>query len=332
MFFNSTFVQAADGNLIVDPLPLTDADAQQIDDLGGAKWVVLTNRDHQRAARYIAARFGAKIAAGEREVNLFTVSIDHHLRDGMTVGGADIITLDGHKTPGEIVLSFPRRQAAIVGDALWGDPAGALRFPPDEMLIDPMRAVLSLRKLWELELRHLFLGDGQSLFGCADEILGDFLRARSDAFINRINFDELRWETEDVPETYTAATAEIGLLIGARKLGYRLVTLDPGRRYCPLHAHSEEEELYLVLEGHPMVRTLRGEIPCRAGDVLSFPAGDHGAHQLINRSAAPCKVFILGNVIASDICYYPDSDKILVRSRNRLIIRASPEFDYFDGE
>ena len=63
----------------------------------------------------------------------------------------------------------------------------------------------------------------------------------------------------------------------------------------PRHSHALEEEVFLVWEGTPTIRTPRGEFECRRGDVIAFPPGDVGMHQLCNKSDAPCTVFLLGN-------------------------------------
>ena len=39
-----------EGNIVIDPVAMSDADRAQLEQLGGAKWIVITNRDHERAA------------------------------------------------------------------------------------------------------------------------------------------------------------------------------------------------------------------------------------------------------------------------------------------
>jgi mannose-6-phosphate isomerase-like protein (cupin superfamily) len=75
-------------------------------------------------------------------------------------------------------------------------------------------------------------------------------QARGGPAVNRINLDELEWEAfDDVGGRYRGELAEVGLLIGARGLGYRVVRLPAGARFCPLHAHDREEEVFFVLDG-----------------------------------------------------------------------------------
>ncbi|MDQ6824041.1 MAG: cupin domain-containing protein [Candidatus Eremiobacteraeota bacterium] len=296
MFFNSFFVRRAEGNIVVDPLALSAEQDALLEERGGVAWIVITNRDHERKAREIAARFGARLAAGAQEAALLSGPLDRTLHEGDSLfEGATILELPGGKTPGEIAIHLAEHRAAILGDALWGDPAGCLRLPPDEKLADPRAAVLGLRKIWALRLETLLVGDGACLFAGADKIIGDCLHARRDVYVNRINLDELTGKSfSDVGGKYEATSYEIGLYIGARKLGYRLVTLPPGKISCPLHAHAAEEELFLVLEGEATIRTLRGDVRCRAGDAIAFPVGDIGTHTLVNTGTKPCRVFMLG--------------------------------------
>ena len=332
--FNSHFFKRDAGNVVVDPLAASDADLAHMESLDGVALIIVTNRDHERKARDLAARFKAKIAAGERDAVLLSGPVDVVLRAGdEPFDGATVIAFEGLKSPGEIALSLAKHRAALVGDALWGDPAGAIRMLPDDKLIDAPRAVLSLRQLWALRLEILLVGDGQSIMAGADRIVGDFLQSRSDVYVNRINLDEIEGERySDMDGKYAGIDYEAGWPIGARKLGYNFIVLEPGARLCPMHSHLLEEEAFLVWDGLLTMRTPRGDFVCRRGDVVSCPAGDLGTHQLLNTSDAPVTVFAIGNVEPNEVAYYPDSDKVLVRGRKRLIVRASPRLDYYDRE
>ena len=333
VFFNSHFIRAETGNVVIDPLVASDADFAQMEAMGGVSLVIVTNRDHERKARDFATRYQARIAASAGDAPLLSGPVDLVLaaRDE-PFPGAEVIAFAGLKSPGEIALSLRRHNAAIVGDALWGDPAGSVRMLPDDKLIDPKRAVLSLRQLWALRLETLLVGDGQSILKEADRVIGDYLQSRADVYVNRINIDEIEDNGFDyIDGKYAARSYEVGFPIGARKLGYRFVTLEPGRRYCPLHSHMLEEEMFLVWDGEPTIRTPRGDYTCRKGDVIAFPTGDVGAHQLLNAGDKPCTVFLLGNYEPNEVAYYPDSDKVLVRGRS-LMLKGAPDLDYFEGE
>jgi uncharacterized cupin superfamily protein len=302
--------------------------------MGGVALVVVTNRDHERKSRDFASRFGARVAASAADGSLLSAPPDVTLADGdEPISGCRVIALRGLKSPGEVALHFARDKTAIVGDALWGDPAGTVRMLPDEKLLDPKAAVLSLRRLWGLRLSTLLVGDGACIFGDADRIIGEYLQSRADVYVNKINLDEIEPSSfDEIDGKFKATAYEAGFPIGARRLGYQFVTLEPNARFCPMHSHALEEEMFLVWEGRPTIRTPRGEFECRRGDVIAFPVGDVGTHQLLNKSDAPCTVFLLGNAEPDEVAHYPESNKILLRSRQRLIIRAEPRLDYYDGE
>jgi uncharacterized cupin superfamily protein len=345
LFFNSFFFEGAfgdgaasdggpnGGNLIVDPLPLSDADAAEIARRGGAAWVAITNRDHERDSRAVAARFGAKIAASELDAPLLSGPVDRLLHDGDTIGGATVIALEGVKTPGEFALNFRALRAVLVGDALWGTPAGALRLMPDEKLADPPRAALSLRKIAAALPEHLLLGDGASIFGGARSVLWKTLEARTDAYVNKINRDEGVWhDFPGSPHPYDGdAVFEIGDYIGAEKLGYRLMRLEPGKASCPLHWHAAEEELFVVMSGSSKLVGPRGEVPLRAGDYLAFPTRPSGAHKIVNDSSDTCEILMIANIDPHDVCSYPDSRKVLIELTG-VMLRDNPTLEYFDGE
>ena len=332
LFFNSFFIRRPTGNVVVDPLFWHPDDEQQMAALGGVALIIVTNRDHQRHSRELAQEFGAKIAASEKDAPLLSGPVDQLLHDGdHPFDGADVIALDGLKSPGEIAISLRGSRAAIVGDALWGDPAGAVRLLPDEKLMNPGAAVLSLRRLWGLRLQTLLVGDGACIFGDADRTIGDYLQLRADVYVNRVNVDEVKSVPFPPVGDYAASAREIGNLIGARRLGYWVVDVPSGKKFCPLHSHQLEEEMFFVLDGGPTIRTPRGEFACRKGDIICFPTGDAGTHQLINKSNQPCTLLMLGNSEPEEVAYYPDSKKVLARGRG-LRVRAEPVLDYYDGE
>jgi uncharacterized cupin superfamily protein/glyoxylase-like metal-dependent hydrolase (beta-lactamase superfamily II) len=332
LYFNSFFVRHPEGNLAIDPLPLAEADAAEIEAAGGLAWIAITNRDHERDARALAARFGARSAAGALDAPLLGGRVDRTLRDGDLLCGARIVCLDGFKTPGEFALHFPQTSTVVVGDALWGAPAGALTLMADAKLADPPRAVLSLRRLRALLPQHLLTGDGACIFGDAHRVLWRTLEARPDAYVNRINRDEVPWNVCPAdPPGFAGRTLEIDGYIGAEKLGYRVLQLPPGNASCPSHWHAEEEELFVVLSGTASLQTPRGAVPLRAGDFVAFPTRAEGTHKVVNDGTESCEILMVSNYEPADVCYYPDSRKVLVE-RSDLMLRDHPALDYWDFE
>jgi uncharacterized cupin superfamily protein len=332
LFLNSYFIKTPEGNLVVDPLALTEADAAEIAAAGGVQWIVVTNREREREAVALRVRFGAAVAAAMPDAAELSLPVDLHLHDGAMLASARVVALDGLRTSGEFALFFEGRRAVVVGEALCGDPAGSVRLMPDESLADPEAATLSLRSLRALNPLHLLVGDGTPVFHRAFEVLCACLDARAGVFTNRVNLADLMPEVylEDPPR-YRSSQAEVGWLLGATRLGYRIARLEPGQAFCPMHWHTAEEELFIVWDGTPTLQSPRGQARLRRGDLVAFPTNASGAHKLCNESEGPCTVIMISNIDPSDVAFYPDSKKVGVRS-TRTLVRSEPILDYYDGE
>src|SRR5262245_675906 len=77
--FNATAWIRAGGNVVIDPLPLSAHDEAHLDKLGGAAFVVLTNRDHVRGAAGVAERFGATLVGPAAERDAFPIACERWL-------------------------------------------------------------------------------------------------------------------------------------------------------------------------------------------------------------------------------------------------------------
>src|SRR3954447_20208467 len=93
--------------------------------------------------------------------------------------------------------------------------------------------------------------------------------------INQPAFDDSR----DEPG-FRARRAKVGFQAGAQKIGLSYWEVDPGEAAYPYHVHLTEEELILVTEGRPSLRTPDGWRELEEGEVVSFPTGQTGAHQI----------------------------------------------------
>jgi uncharacterized cupin superfamily protein len=65
-----------------------------------------------------------------------------------------------------------------------------------------------------------------------------------------------------------------------------------------------------VLRGTPTLRTLEGERELAEGDVVAFPIGERGAHQIVNRTDQPVRILIVSEMVAPDIVVRPESGKL----------------------
>ena len=120
-----------------------------------------------------------------------------------------------------------------------------------------------------------------------------------------------------------------------RRLTMSVYVLEPGERHLPYHFHHGAEELLLVLEGTPTLRTPEGERQLNEGDVVCFPRGKAGAHQVWNGSDSPIRVLMLSTLVVPDIVEFLDTGKVGARSAagERIMFgRPGPELDYWEGE
>jgi uncharacterized cupin superfamily protein len=125
-----------------------------------------------------------------------------------------------------------------------------------------------------------------------------------------LNLDQLQLETQRHGATFEARLGAIARRIGARKLGYRLIVVPPGKRAFPFHCHHANEEMFLVLEGSGTYRLGPERHPIRAGDVVCAIAGGvETAHQIVNTSGAELKYLAVSTMIEPDVFEYPDSGK-----------------------
>ena len=137
-----------EGNVVIDPVAISDSDLTHLMELGGAAFIVATNRDHARMSVFFKEQTGAEFVAHEEDAPSFSFAIDRRVVDGEEiVPGMEVVHLRYGKSPGEIALVWPDLRTAFVSDLVWGGPSGSLSFLPDETLADPPRAAVELRKL-----------------------------------------------------------------------------------------------------------------------------------------------------------------------------------------
>ncbi len=121
-----------------------------------------------------------------------------------------------------------------------------------------------------------------------------------------------------------------------RKIGIGYEELPPGKQSCPFHYHMQEEEHIVALEGEATLRLGKERHTIRAGEYVCFPAGQRAGHCLINETDKPFVYIMIGDHVRDEVCVYPDSGKISVRSladdKGRFIVRAGERVEYWDGE
>jgi uncharacterized cupin superfamily protein len=152
---------------------------------------------------------------------------------------------------------------------------------------------------------------------------------------NIVNLDDVETGSEG-GETWK----ELAGAAGSRATGLNWSQIAPSRTGPPPHCHSEEEEVFVILEGEgtlelwpsPVMEKRgveREDVPVRPGHVVVRPPATRIGHAF---RAGPdgLTMLVYGTRKPNDICYYPRSRKLNWRGVG-LIGRVEP-LDYYDGE
>jgi uncharacterized cupin superfamily protein len=154
------------------------------------------------------------------------------------------------------------------------------------------------------------------------------------------NLFEPEFDADQQREGFTYRRAKLGGQAGAEKLGASLYEIPPGQATFPYHAHTANEEMLIVLDGRPSLRTPAGWRQLEPGEVVAFPVGDEGAHQVANRADRPARVLVVSTMIAPEVNLYPDSGKLMAATRApgaagdgfQEAFRRDQAADYWQGE
>ena len=141
--------------------------------------IVLTNRNHFRAAAKLRAKTGARVAVHPADAEFVRkqgVEVDDDLNYGDQIAGFTVVDAHG-KSPGEIALWNPERKLLIVGDACVGKPPGSFALLSPKVIDDLAALQQSLRRLADLEPETVLVGDGAPVLKAAAEALRALVRS-----------------------------------------------------------------------------------------------------------------------------------------------------------
>lgn len=147
------------------------------------------------------------------------------------------------------------------------------------------------------------------------------------------DFDEPRER-----EGFRARRARIGHQLKTERIGVSLWEIPAGEKAYPYHFHLGEEEVLLVLEGSPTLRSPRGSRRLERGEVVRFPRGEEGTHQIWNEGPGEVRMIAVSTHGDPDIVVYPDSGKLSAAERlpesdgRKHYFRIEDEVDYWEGE
>ena len=119
--------------------------------------------------------------------------------------------------------------------------------------------------------------------------------------MRKVNLLTAEQDRSSERDGYRWRAAVVGRALGSQEIGACLYELEEGQRTWPFHFHHVEEEWLVVIAGSPTVRGANGERALREGDVVCFPAGPAGAHQV----TGPGAVLMLSANAPFEVVEYP---------------------------
>ncbi|MBC76092.1 MAG: cupin [Halobacteriovoraceae bacterium] len=154
-----------------------------------------------------------------------------------------------------------------------------------------------------------------------------------------VNLNELENYEEFKKEGFQSHDAPIASIIGAKKLGYVMTVVEPGKKAAPFHNHHINEEMFLIFSGTGLLRFGEEEYELKPMDIIACPPGGREvAHQIINTGNEDLRYLSLSTMEPVEVCEYPDSDKYAasVGTRNDSSFRhvgvKSNQVDFWQGE
>lgn len=156
-----------------------------------------------------------------------------------------------------------------------------------------------------------------------------------------VNVEEVE-ETIEGPEGREFSRKQLGRATGGDKLGCSLYTLEPGDKAWRYHYHTANEEAIFVLDGRGAIRFGENSVEVNEGDYVTLPAGEEGAHQVVNTSEGEFRYLCISTMIEPEMTVYPEANMIGLYAGSapggdedeRTVsgyLRADADIDYWNG-
>lgn len=150
-------------------------------------------------------------------------------------------------------------------------------------------------------------------------------RVLSPDIVMFVNLHDPAWDAEVTTPDGTLRAVRLARHAGARRLAANLYEVDPGAVVSPLHFHHRNEELLFVLDGTPTLRTSpHHERVLDRGEVVAFPAGRAGTHQIVNRSSAPARVLICATDDLPEVAEQVEDARLAIVTADGLRLVPAP--------
>ena len=119
---------------------------------------------------------------------------------------------------------------------------------------------------------------------------------------------------------------------GPNRIGVSIDELPPACQSNQAHYHMGEEEHIWILEGRATLRLGEERIPMKAGEYVTFPAGQRYGHCLVNETDEVCRYVTIGERMNPlDVVVFTDSNKIKVYALGEIYDKGATK-QYWDGE
>ena len=140
-----------------------------------------------------------------------------------------------------------------------------------------------------------------------------------------------RTKLSNYPEPFASRMAgrekrPLGDLFALTNFGVNLTRLAPNAISSLRHAHTKQDELVYILQGHPVLHTDEGRTRLSPGMCAGFKAGSGNGHCLINDGPDDVVYLEVGDRTPGDEGSYPDDDlKALLVEGKWQFVRKSGE-------
>lgn len=155
----------------------------------------------------------------------------------------------------------------------------------------------------------------------------------------RVNESDVDWEERRSPSgRYHVFQRNLSLDLGGKKdvgdwggghpFDIAEVRIPSGARNYPSHSHTTTWEYYIITSGCGEIEIDEETVRITPGDHILCPPGI--THQIRNVGEEELIFYVIANNPQSDIIYYPNSDKWMVKPQRKWF--RMNEVDYYDDE
>jgi glyoxylase-like metal-dependent hydrolase (beta-lactamase superfamily II) len=173
------------GQVMIDPLPLTEPALAALQSRGPIAAILLTIQSHQRAAWRYAKDLNVPVYAPQGSQGLEGHWLEYQESEPLP-GGLSAIALPGPAFSGHgFVWQSVEGRVLFCGDLLSSRPDGSLHLVPDRYMDSPALARASVRKLLGQTWAILCPGHGAPVHGHSSELLQALLQREAKPPVGR---------------------------------------------------------------------------------------------------------------------------------------------------